>query len=51
MDKVAITKLNLSKNNVTINEKITIQVFASSVMTEPANERLAFVLGGTKPKG
>lgn len=51
MDKVAITKLDLSKNSVSTNEEITIQVFAGSVTIEPANERLAYVLGSTKPKG
>lgn len=51
MDKVSITKLELSKNSVSVNEKITIKVFAGSVTIEPANERLSFVLGGEKPKG
>lgn len=51
MSKVAITKLDLSKNSVSTNEKITIKVFVGSVTAEPANERLAFVLGGEKPKG
>lgn len=50
-NKVAITKLNLSKNSVNTSEKITIKVFAGSITPDPANERLSFVLGGGKPKG
>lgn len=50
MDKVAVTKVELSKNNVQTSEKITIKVFAGPVTQEPANERLAFVLSRGKPK-
>lgn len=50
MDQVSVTKLELSKNNVQTNEKITIKVYASSIVQEPVNERLAFVLVGGKPK-
>ncbi len=48
-DKVRVTKASMSKNKVTTGEKITIQVFANVITQEPANERLAFVLGREKP--
>lgn len=50
MDKVRITEAKLSKNSVQTGEKIIIKVYASSIVQEPTNERLAFVLGGEKPK-
>lgn len=50
MDKLRVTKATLSKNSVTAKETITIQVFAKTITQEPANERLAFVLGSVKPK-
>lgn len=50
MDKVAVTKIQTSKNSVTTGEKITIKVYAYSITQEPSNERLAFTLGRENPK-
>lgn len=50
MDKVRVTKVSMSKNKVTVGAKVTIQVFAKSIIQEPANERLAFVLNRERPK-
>ena len=50
MDKVAVTKIQTSKNSVKTGEKITIKVYAYSITQDPLNERLAFALGSEKPK-
>lgn len=51
MEKVAITKAQVSKNNVNTGEKIIIKVHAYSILPDPANERLAFAFpGGIKPR-
>lgn len=50
MAKVIVTKAKLSKNNVTTNEKIKIQVYAFYAVEEPKNERLPFRLGNSKIK-
>lgn len=50
MDKLRVTKATLSKNNVSVGERIKIQIFANTITQEPTNERLAFVLNGSKIK-
>ena len=51
MEKIAITKVQVSKNKVSTGEKITIKINAYSITPEPINERLAFAFpSGTKPR-
>lgn len=50
MEKIAVTKLELSKHFVNTNEKVKIKVFASSIVKEPISQRLAFILGSERPK-
>lgn len=50
MEMVKVTSVALSKNKVEVSEKVKITVFASSITKEPANKRLAFILGRKRPK-
>lgn len=50
MDKITFVSVELSKRNVSTNEKITIKVLPMTVTEDPTNERLSFVLGSGKIK-
>ena len=48
MGEIKIKNVQLSKQNVSTSEKVTIKVIAQYITQEPVNERLAFVLNGAK---